>query len=78
MWVQKSNGGSHQIDLICWVVQRAVIQMRTTKNHYYTGVIGNINVYNPVVKEGSSYAEMYVMNGADEKLNSITTGWMVI
>ena len=78
MWVQKSNGGSHQIDLICWVVQRAVIQMRTSEFHSYIGVKGNINVYNPVVKEGSSYAVMYVMNGADEKLNSITTGWMVI
>ncbi|KAK4592411.1 hypothetical protein RGQ29_016807 [Quercus rubra] len=56
---------------------RAVIQMRTSEFHSYIGVKGNINVYNPVVKEGSSYAVMYVMNGADEKLNSITTGWMV-
>ncbi|KAM4082005.1 hypothetical protein ACJW30_11G136300 [Castanea mollissima] len=58
-------------------MHRAVIQMRTAENHNYIGVNGNINVYNPVVMEGSSYAEMYVMNGADEKLNSITTGWMV-
>ncbi|XP_050281536.1 uncharacterized protein LOC126722427 [Quercus robur] len=56
---------------------RAVIQMRTSEFHSYIGVNGNINVYNPVVKEGSSYAVMYVMNGADEKLISITTGWMV-
>ena len=73
-----SNGGSHQIDHICWVVQRAVLQMRTATHESYLGVIGNINVYNPDVKEGSSYAVIYVMNGANENLNSITTGWMVL
>ena len=52
--------------------------MRTVENHGYIGVEGSINVYNPVVKEGSSYARMYIMKGADENLNSITTGWMVI
>ncbi|KAK4592414.1 hypothetical protein RGQ29_016810 [Quercus rubra] len=54
----------------------AVIKMRTVENHGYIGVKGSINVYNPVVKEGSSYARMYIMKGADENLNSITTGWM--
>ena len=52
--------------------------MRTAKYESYLGVTGNINVYNPDVKEGSSYAVIYVMNGANENLNSITTGWMVI
>ncbi|KAL0007354.1 hypothetical protein SO802_008856 [Lithocarpus litseifolius] len=41
-------------------MHRAVIQMRTTENHKYVGVIANINVYNPVVKEGSSYAEIFI------------------
>nr|XP_023912778.1 uncharacterized protein LOC112024373 [Quercus suber] len=58
-------------------IHRAMIQMRTATYESYSGVTGNINVYNPVVKEGSSYAVMYVMKGANENLNSITTGWMV-
>ena len=78
MGEKRSNGGSHQIDLICWVVQRAVIQMQKIEHHSYIGVEGRISVYNPQVKGGISYALMYVTNGANDNLNSITTGWLVI
>ncbi len=59
-------------------VQRAVIQTSKNEAATYTGVKGNINVYNPEVKEGDSYAQIYVMKGPEDDSNSITTGWVVI
>lgn len=43
----------------------------------YTGIEGNITVYNPQFKDGQTYANMYVHNGMEEYVNSIATGWMV-
>lgn len=51
--------------------------MQEFPDHSYTGVKGNIAVYNPDVKLGDSYAEIHIMNGVDENVNSIMTGWMV-
>ena len=59
-------------------VQRAVIQTSKIEAATYTGVKGNINAYNPEVKEGDSYAQIYVMNGPEDDSNYITTGWLVI
>ena len=48
------------------------------KNKYYTGVEGSVTVYDPQVKEGQTYAQIYVFNGDDlDYYNLITTGWMV-
>ena len=51
--------------------------MQEFPDHSYTGVKGNIAVYNPDVKLGDSYAEIHILNGVDENVNSIMTGWMV-
>ncbi|XP_050281518.1 uncharacterized protein LOC126722406 [Quercus robur] len=57
-------------------LHNAVIQME--KNKYYTGVEGSVTVYDPQVKEGQTYAQIYVFNGDDlDYYNLITTGWMV-
>ncbi|XP_075645647.1 protein neprosin-like [Castanea sativa] len=57
-------------------IQNAVIQME--KKKYYTGVEGSVTVYDPQVKEGQTYAQVYVYNGDDlNYYNLITTGWMV-
>nr|XP_023876808.1 uncharacterized protein LOC111989259 [Quercus suber] len=54
----------------------AVIQME--KNKYYMGVEGSVTVYDPQVKEGQTYAQIYAFNGDDlDYYNLITTGWMV-
>ena len=48
------------------------------KTKYYTGVEGNITVYNPQVKEGQTYAQIFVYNGADANyFNLVAAGWMV-
>ena len=48
------------------------------EDKYYTGIEGNITVYNPQVKEGQTYAQVYVQNGVNEDyFNLIATGWMV-
>ncbi|XP_065625332.1 protein neprosin [Quercus suber] len=57
-------------------IHRAQIQMLEFTGSY-TGVKGNIAVYNPDVKLGDSYAEIHIMNGEEENVNSISTGWMV-
>ena len=58
-----------------FIVQRAYLQMENITN--YTGIEGNITVYNPQFKDGQTYANMYVHNGMEEYINSIATGWMV-
>ena len=48
------------------------------KTKYYTGVEGNITVYNPQVKEGQTYAQIFVYNGDDANyFNLVAAGWMV-
>ena len=59
-----------------YIVQRAVLQLKKIKDKSYTGVSGNIGVYNPQVQEGESSAAIYVMNGPENNLNTIITGWM--
>ncbi|XP_075645661.1 protein neprosin-like [Castanea sativa] len=58
-----------------------LIAIRSMSNNIYSQTTKVPNMHwiliSSTVMEGSSYAEMYVMNGADEKLNSITTRWMV-
>lgn len=61
-----------------FIVQRALIQMRDLPGRSYTGVKGNIAVYNPDVKAGDSYGYIHISSGTEGDLNSITTGWMVI
>ncbi|XP_023886586.1 protein neprosin isoform X1 [Quercus suber] len=58
-------------------VHTAIIQMLDLPDRSYTGVEGNIAVYNPDVKLGESYAEIHVINGAGDNTNAIITGWMV-
>nr|POE68297.1 hypothetical protein CFP56_58847 [Quercus suber] len=58
-------------------VHTAIIQMLDLPDRSYTGVEGNIAVYNPDVKLGESYAEIHVINGAGDNTNAIITGWMI-
>ncbi|KAL4600311.1 hypothetical protein ACB092_11G189700 [Castanea dentata] len=54
----------------------AFLQMEDNK--YYTGIKGYITIYNPQVKDGQTYAQVYVQNGVNEDyINYIATGWMV-
>ena len=51
--------------------------MRDLLGRIYTGVKGNIAVYNPDVRAGDSYGFIHISSDTEGNLNSITTGWMV-
>lgn len=44
----------------------------------YQEIEAEINVYNPRVKEGETFAYISVRGGPDEDINLVSTGWMVI
>ena len=53
------------------------MKMQPSSTPSYAGVEGHLTVYNPQVKQGNSAAQIYIMNGPEENLNTISTGWMV-
>ncbi|XP_050281532.1 uncharacterized protein LOC126722424 [Quercus robur] len=72
----ESSGPStlHEVQAV-WK-KRVVLQLKKIKDKSYTGVSGDIGVYNPKVQEGGSSAAIYVLNGPENNLNTIITGWM--
>ncbi|KAM3685678.1 hypothetical protein ACB098_11G139100 [Castanea mollissima] len=54
---------------------RASIEMKNTTRYF--GVEGSMTVNNPQLKEGESYAQLYIYQGEGKNRNSIVTGWMV-
>ncbi|KAL0007352.1 hypothetical protein SO802_008854 [Lithocarpus litseifolius] len=57
-------------------VHTAIIQMLELPGRSYTEVQGNINVYIPDVKDGASFGEIHVINGAKKNTNAIRMGCM--